>query len=263
MSQQELESIDSAPSTTEYLVAALTARMLNKAEEFNRGIIGLPIPVTPTMLNADRAKWALTALEEERTEFANAIDADDVLEAADALIDGIYFALGRLTEMGVPAMAVFDGVHAANMGKVRGELSKRPGAQGYDAVKPEGWAPPAHTFLLDFTLADALTARTTAEKARVFNELSPIFQRITYLRAAKGEDYNNVPGGRDAYFPFGHLSYGHMLNTKALRIQSLLNAMMAGKQPNFEGLLDSVEDLVNYGAFYGEWLLKNKVEVAK
>jgi hypothetical protein len=226
--------------------------MLNKAEEFNRGIIGLPVPATPTMLNADRAKWALMALEEERTEFANAIDADDVLEAADALIDGIYFALGRLTEMGVPAKAVFDGVHAANMGKVRGELSKRPGAQGYDAVKPEGWRAPDHSFLLDFSLADV-------NKAKVFDELSPIFQRITYLRAAKGEDYNNVPGGRDAYFPFGHLSYGHMLNTKALRIQSLLNAMMAGKKPNFEGLLDSVEDLVNYGAFYGEWLLKNKV----
>jgi predicted HAD superfamily Cof-like phosphohydrolase len=226
--------------------------MLNKVEAFNQQVRKQVIPAVPTPLTPEQAERAAEAFEEEKTEFLKACESGDVLEAADGIIDLMYFGLGRLAEMGVPAKAVFDGVQAANMQKTTGTLAKRNGWGGYDAVKPEGWKAPDHSFLLNFSLADV-------EKAAVFNELSPIFQRITYLRAAKGEDYNNVPGGRDAYFPFGHLSYGHMLNTKALRIQSLLNAMMAGKHPNFEGLLDSVEDLVNYGAFYGEWLLKNKV----
>jgi hypothetical protein len=37
--------------------------------------------------------------------------------------------------------------------------------------------------------------------------------------------------------------------------------MADGKKPNFEGLRDSVKDLVNYGAFYAEALDSGKLEV--
>ena len=75
---------------------------------------------------------------------------------------------------------------------------------------------------------------------------------LQQLRESKGRDYNDVPGGRDAYFPFGHFSYAHMLHTKNLRLQSLLSAMQKGRPVNFEGLYDTVRDLVNYGTYYCE-----------
>lgn len=231
----------------EAFVAAFVTRLMAQVERFNTDVTALPVPATPTLLNKDRTKWAHAALTEEANEFKQAIADGDILEAADGLLDSVFFALGRLAEMGIPAHAVWEAIVTANMAKQRGELSKRPGSMGHDAVKPEGWQPPDHGWLLDFTLADV-------EKARAFDELSPIFQEITLLRKAKGEDYNNVPGGRDAYFPFGHHSYAHMLNTKVLRINSLVTSMASGKQPNFEGLRDTARDLVNYGAFYAEWL---------
>lgn len=113
--------------------------MLDMVDRFNREIIGLPIPGKPKMLDADRKQWSCTAFEEEMTEFKEAKTIED---EADALIDLTYFALGRLVEMGLAPLPLFEQVHGANMKKKRGELSKRPAARGFDAVKPEGWKPP-------------------------------------------------------------------------------------------------------------------------
>lgn len=237
---------------TNLLVAALMARMMSKVEEFNREVIDLPIPETPTILNTDRAAWARTALMEEVDEFSSACEDGDVLEAADGLIDMAYFALGRLIEMGIPPSVLFDEVQRANMGKVRGQLSKRPGSMGFDAVKPEGWKGPDHLPLLAFTLKDLKEFEALKASAAQREALSPVWKRLQELREKKGADYNNIPGGRDAYFPYGHMSYGHMVNTKCLRIQSLLNSVKDGKAVNFESLLDTVEDLVNYATYWAE-----------
>lgn len=245
----------------EIFAVSLVARMLVKVEEFNKSILALPIPSEPQVLNEQRRVWASGAILEELHEFAAASDTGDVEEAADALIDLIYFALGRLVEMGVPAVAVMDAVHDANMTKIQGELAKRPGSLGYDAVKPEGWTAPDHAWLLDFTLTDLKELRRLRAMHNAGSETnSPVWQHLQALRHAKGQDYNNVPGGRDAYFPFGHFSYAHMIHTKNLRIQSLLRAMANGQQPNFEGLLDTVEDLVNYATYYAEALREGKLE---
>ena len=91
----------------EAFAAAIAARMLVKVAEFNREVVALPIPETPQVLGEQRRTWANAALQEELKEFNDAADAGDVLEAADALIDLVYFALGRLVEMGVPATAVW------------------------------------------------------------------------------------------------------------------------------------------------------------
>lgn len=227
--------------------ATVAAVMLVKCAEFNEKIIGLPIPEKATVLGPERAAWALTALNEELKEFETATGTANVEEAADALIDLVYFALGRLVEMGVPAVAVFEEVQRANMEKTRGELSKRPYSKGFDAVKPKGWTGPDHSWLLGYGHAEL-------ENAKKWEKLSPVFKRISDLRETKGSDYNNVPGGRDAYFPFGHYSYAHMIHTKELRLQSLLKSLGEGRKPNYEGILDTVEDLVNYATFYAEKL---------
>lgn len=228
----------------EALVAAVAARMLAKAEDFNRDIVALPVPLKPAILKTERVAWAHVALQEEIGEFLEACHNDDVLEAADALIDLVYFALGRLTEMGVPAAAVLEEVQRANMEKERGSLSKRPGSMGHDAIKPEGWKAPDHSWLLSFSLADV-------DKARKWDQLSPVIRRVAELRIRKGQDYNAGPQLAD-YFPFGHVSYAQMIHIKNLRIQSLIAVESQGRTPNFDGLMDSLEDLINYATFYAE-----------
>lgn len=236
----------------EAFAAAIAARMLVKVEDFNREVVALPIPETPQVISPERQNWTNAALQEELTEFNEAIDAGDVLEAADALIDLVYFALGRLVEMGVPAIAVMDEVQRANMDKEQGELSKRPGSMGHDAIKPAGWQAPDHAWLLGFSLSDVRELAKLRAEAAEREAMSPVWLELQALREAKGKDYNDVPGGRDAYFPYGHFSYAHMLQTKNLRIQSLLAALQKGREVNFEGLYDTVKDLVNYGTYYAE-----------
>jgi hypothetical protein len=113
---------------------------------FNTQVCAIPTPAVPTRLNAERKDWARIALAEELDEFA---DADNLIDEVDALIDLIYFAAGRLQEMGVDGQRAWDGVQEANLNKIRGELSKRPGSQGHDAIKPEGWTPPSYDWLLE------------------------------------------------------------------------------------------------------------------
>ncbi|RUQ67309.1 hypothetical protein ELZ19_06955 [Brucella abortus] len=120
-------------------MTSLVPDMALMVERFNREIVGLPIPNEPERLRPERKAWALTAMREELDEFETTDSIDD---EADALIDLTYFALGRLIEMGIAPRPIFEEVHAANMRKKRGELSKRPGSLGFDAVKPEGWTPP-------------------------------------------------------------------------------------------------------------------------
>jgi phosphoribosyl-ATP pyrophosphohydrolase len=234
-------------SASDPLILDVVCSMHAGVERFNTQVRGVVLPPSPRVLTEAEAQRAQDAVDEEMGELIKASREGNVAEAADAIIDAVYFLLGRLTEMGVPAKAVFDAVQKANMAKIPGDLDKRKGWGGTDAIKPEGWKAPDHSWLLSFSLADL-------GYARAITELSPVFQEITALRAAKGADYNNVPGGRDAYFPFGHQSYAHMMHTKGLRLMSLVKSMSEGREPNFEGIRDTVRDLVNYGAFYCEWM---------
>jgi phosphoribosyl-ATP pyrophosphohydrolase len=239
------------------LVTNLVAHMFSQVADFHDKVTALPIPIRPSVLDSDDLEWSVNAMKEELEEFEQATLEDNIDGAADAMIDLIYFALGRLVQMGVPAKEVFEAVHEANMQKQQGELSKRPGSKGHDAVKPEGWQAPDHTWLLEF---NPLNYTTMAEMADFWQNLSPALKRVAKLRETKGHDYNNVLGGRDAYFPFGHMSYAHMVITKSLRIQSLVNCMLAGQSPNHESLLDSVLDLINYSDFYACAMQADKLE---
>jgi len=234
---EQLESIALADAVT---------NMAIDTGNFNEAITALPFPYRPTLLGEDRLEWAMHAFREEIKEFEDATKAGDIVEAADGLVDLVYFALGRLHEMGVPASAVWEAVHQKNMEKRRGELSKRPGSRGHDAIKPAGWTPPDHSWLLDYSVADV-------EKVKAYDAMSPVLKRVAALRAKKGNDYNTGIQLND-YFPFGHKSYLQMLHVKQLRLVSLDVLREAGKSANFESTIDSVDDLINYASFYGEWL---------
>lgn len=127
--------------------------MLSLVERFQRDIIGIEIPTSPTLLPEWRVKARADHFREEDAEFE---EAKTLEEQADALLDGIYLRLGALVEMGILPGPVFEEVHDANMLKKRGAVAKRPGSRGYDAVKPEGWTPPDLTPYLTIKKSDAL-----------------------------------------------------------------------------------------------------------
>jgi hypothetical protein len=66
----------------------------------------------------------------------------------------------------------------------------------------------------------------------------------------KGQDYG-THGERDDYFPFGLQSYAQMLWVKALRLVSLAKAP---RETNFEGVRDTLLDLISYSCFAADWL---------
>lgn len=69
-----------------------------------------------------------------------------------------------------------------------------------------------------------------------------VINRALETLKAKGNDYNAMIA-REDYFPHGLISYHQMLHIKVLRIQSLIQSDV---KPNFEGIEDSLEDLLNY-----------------
>ncbi len=214
-------------------------------ERFHEEILGTDIPSSPTILDNQAKVAARDHLCEELDEFEL---APTMADQADALIDLIYVALGRLIEMGITPGPVFETVHAANMEKHAGRVAQRPNSK-VDAVKPEGWEAPNLELLLGYDLKMLNTCKN----------LSSLFRRASEIRRRKGEDYNGQQIEIKDYFPFGHFSYGQMIHLKSLRMISLVRLIGEGKEPNFDGILDTLLDLVNYCAFYGEALEKNEL----
>lgn len=131
--------------------------------EFNKEIIKLE----PTeYLNPERLQWFKTTINEELGEFEEAnekykmdyeaskkitVDPDallaDKVDMIDAIMDLIYFALGRLYEIGCSEddfAAMWNAIHHANMTKVRGNKGRGSDA---DAIKPIGWKGPEEVFI--------------------------------------------------------------------------------------------------------------------
>jgi len=81
-----------------------------------------------------------------------------------------------------------------------------------------------------------------------------VLKEAQELKERKSKDYQGSKFTEEDYFPFGHLSYQHMLITKMLRIQSVSEQ----QDTNFESLYDSLIDMVNYAAMYGAWVKNNE-----
>lgn len=107
---------------------------------------GLEYYGPPRFLPTDMHKHALAAMREEVQEYEDAINLRDLVKAHDALIDLVYFAVGRAILHGFPFREGWDLVQIANMLKERalpdGSNSKR--GFGCDVIKPPGWTPPDH-----------------------------------------------------------------------------------------------------------------------
>lgn len=114
-----------------------------KVVEFHEKF-GLALPestLTPSQLSEDEQRFRTTCLQEELTEYSDAVVNGDLAEQADALLDLIYFAYGTLHRMGVDGDLLFDMVHDANMRKEVLPMNQRRGFR-LEVTKPIDWAPP-------------------------------------------------------------------------------------------------------------------------
>lgn len=115
--------------------------LTNDVYSFQTQVLGNEFPDKPTKADDELKLRTIVCLTEEMEEFDN---ADTIADQADALIDGIYFALGTLHQMGVDTERVWKEVHRANMTKKRGVTGR---GHENDAYKPEEWKAPDHSWL--------------------------------------------------------------------------------------------------------------------
>lgn len=99
---------------------------------------GHPVKDTPTQMSQERAQKRYNWMLEEINEF---IEADEIVEQADAMIDVIYFALGTLVEMGIQPDNLFQIVQDANMSKLWPDGKPHYNAEG-KTIKPSTWEDP-------------------------------------------------------------------------------------------------------------------------
>lgn len=84
------------------------------------------------------------------------------------------------------------------------------------------------------------------------NESVNVLRECIELQIRKGKDYQN-PNSRvkqAMYYPRGLDSIMDIINAKYLRIISLTEG---GEEANFEGIEDSLKDLINYASFGVAW----------
>ena len=80
-----------------------------------------------------------------------------------------------------------------------------------------------------------------------------VLQECAEIHDKKSRDYQN-PNSRIRqadYYPRGILSIMELINTKTIRLWSVLEAMEndPNYEPNFESIEDSLKDLINYSSF--------------
>jgi hypothetical protein len=191
----------------------------------------------------------------------------DLDGVADALLDSVYVRLGTLYEMGINYGPAFDEVHQANMRRVRGGNAKRPIREGtptYDAVKPEGWVGHDNSWIMraDREVVElGEIARERGIDAGTLRSISEVFLHVARIRAGKGVDYNTSVELVD-YFPHGHRSYHQVQHMKTLRARSLIELIERGRVPNYEGLLDTLYDNLNYTCFWAEAIRDGRLPLA-
>ena len=80
-----------------------------------------------------------------------------------------------------------------------------------------------------------------------------VLQECAEIQDKKSRDYQNENSRiRQAdYYPRGILSIMELINTKTIRLWSVLEAMEndPNYEPNFESIEDSLKDLINYSSF--------------
>jgi predicted HAD superfamily Cof-like phosphohydrolase len=103
----------------------------------------------PFNMGVDDTLYSKISARVNRFQDATAVDH---AQAADALIDLVYVAMGTAHVMGYPWEELWDDVQRANMSKKRAAKDGSDSSSGrepeYDVIKPEGWRGPNTSAIL-------------------------------------------------------------------------------------------------------------------
>jgi predicted HAD superfamily Cof-like phosphohydrolase len=102
---------------------------------------GMPIEETPRLLEPERAELRVKLIEEELGELIDALEAGDIVEAADALGDLIYVVNGMAIEMGINLDHVVRVIQVSNETKL-GEDGKPIYREDGKVLKGPNYEPP-------------------------------------------------------------------------------------------------------------------------
>jgi len=131
--------------------------MINEVLEFRRKL-GLPIGDEPQLLSPQQISFYTRFILEELSELLRAHEHGNLVDAADAIGDLLYIAIGCGLHMGIPLGDIFDIIHKANMTKLPGTTKR--GGLVQDAKKPADWQGP------EAAIAKVLNAKHRKSNAR-------------------------------------------------------------------------------------------------
>lgn len=125
-------------------VAELTPTPFEMVRAFHAKV-GQPDATTPDI--SQHRELRLRLIDEELRELRDSLDANDVVEVADALADLLYVVIGSALQWGIPLDRAFAEVHRSNMTK--GGDAKRADGK---ILKGPNYSPPDIAGVLRLTL---------------------------------------------------------------------------------------------------------------
>lgn len=98
-------------------ISGLGVNYMSKVEEFHN-LFEMPVLPKPT-IPLDRWRLRVALIQEELNELIHAVEAYDIVEVADALVDLQYVLSGAVLEFGMASKfdQMFNEVHRSNMSK--------------------------------------------------------------------------------------------------------------------------------------------------
>jgi predicted HAD superfamily Cof-like phosphohydrolase len=87
-------------------------------------------------------KMYLNLIEEEHAELKEAVEADDLVEQLDALIDILVVTIGAIHSAGFDGEGAWKEVMRTNFAKIDHETGKVRKREDGKVLKPLGWTPP-------------------------------------------------------------------------------------------------------------------------
>ena len=87
-------------------------------------------------------KMYLSLIDEEHNELKQAVEANDLVEQLDALIDILVVTIGAIHSAGFDAEGAWKEVMATNFAKIDHETGKVRKREDGKVLKPVGWTPP-------------------------------------------------------------------------------------------------------------------------
>lgn len=94
-------------------------KQLEQVSKFQRAF-GQNVETQPTLISKETAKLRFDLMKEENEEYLEAVEANDIVEVADALTDQLYILCGTILEHGMQNIIekCFEEVQRSNMSKL-------------------------------------------------------------------------------------------------------------------------------------------------